>query len=157
MYRYNQCQREAQGEDPRFSLKILGFYRRPLQRQTMEGLLIGEAKEGTFMNQRGEWVQNLPPKLEVVDPDEEFRPQEEKKTKRKSKNQSPTSREDPINQQTKRQKIGTMNTDENDKEQIATRARNKAKADLSTFGGYEEGELWNLCLGTHFGAKKETL
>ena len=91
------------------------------------------------MNRRGEWGQNLPPKLEVVDPDEEFQPQEEKKTKRKSKNQSPTSREDPINQQTKRQKVGTMNTDENDKEQNGTRARAKAKPDLSTFGGYEEG------------------
>ena len=34
----------------------------------MEGLLIGEAQEGTLMNRRGEWGQNLPPKLEIEDP-----------------------------------------------------------------------------------------
>ena len=47
---YEHHLEDHQGEEPKFSLKILGFYRRPLQRQQMEGLLNGEAKEGTFMN-----------------------------------------------------------------------------------------------------------
>merc|ERR1711954_588661 len=99
---YEHHPEEHNGEDPQFSLKILGFYKRPLQRQSMEGLLIGEAKEGTFMNRRGEWGQNLPPKLEVVDPDEEFRPQEKTKTKRKPKTQSPATKDDPGGQKLKR-------------------------------------------------------
>ena len=52
-----------------FKMKIVGFYKRPLQRRTIEGLLIGEASEGTLMNRRGEWGQNLPPKLEIEDPE----------------------------------------------------------------------------------------
>ena len=54
--------------EPNFSMKVVETFRKPLQRQTYEGLLIGSSKEGTLMNRRGEGGQNLPPKLEVVDP-----------------------------------------------------------------------------------------
>ena len=89
----------------------------------MEGLLIGEAKEGTFMNRRGEWGQHLPPKLEVVDPDDEFRPQEDKKPKRKPKNQSPASKDDPVNQHTKRQRQRTSRDEISGVEEKQTKAK----------------------------------
>ena len=45
----------------------------------MEGLLIGNAEEGKFMSRRGEWGQNLPPKLSIDD--DKVKP--ETQTKRK--------------------------------------------------------------------------
>ena len=53
--------------DPNFSMKIEGFYKRPLYRQTREGQLIADFAGGNLLNRRGEWGQNLPPKLEIVD------------------------------------------------------------------------------------------
>ena len=39
--------------EPSFSMKVVGTFRKLLQRQTYEGLLIGSSKEGTLMNRRG--------------------------------------------------------------------------------------------------------
>ena len=48
-------------------MKIEGFYPKPLYRQSREGQLIAESKEETLMNRRGEWGNNLPPRLELAD------------------------------------------------------------------------------------------
>ena len=89
-------------EEPNFKLKILGFFKKPLQRQTMEGLLIGGAEEGSYMNRRGEWGQNLPPKLEVTDPDDDWRPNSNhnpEKVKRKARGQGPSQGKVKVSQE----------------------------------------------------------
>ena len=53
--------------DHNFSMKLVAKCKKPLQTQTLEGLLVSQAKEGTLMNRKGEWGQNLPSKFEVVD------------------------------------------------------------------------------------------
>ena len=59
---------ECHGDlEPKFSMKVVSKQRKPLQRQTLEGILVSQAEEGTLMNRKGEWGQNLPPKLEIVD------------------------------------------------------------------------------------------
>ena len=94
------------------------------------------------MNRRGEWGQNLPPKLEVVDPDEDFRPQEEKKTKRKPNSQSPATKDDPGSQKMKRQKVETPSGEQSDRDKKQTDQtddRARAKPKTSGFDGFEEG------------------
>ena len=39
---FEHMEESHRGMDPEFKLKIVGFYKKPLQRQTMEGLLIGK-------------------------------------------------------------------------------------------------------------------
>ena len=48
-------------QEPKFKMEVEGYYRRPLYRQTREGQLIADHSEGTLLNRRGEWGQNLPP------------------------------------------------------------------------------------------------
>ena len=76
--------------DTKFGMKIEGFYRGPLQCQTREGQLISEYCKGPLMNRRGEWGQNLPPKLSLEDEDKpnpkRKKPREEKPGKRETEN-----------------------------------------------------------------------
>ena len=58
------------GEEPEYTMKLVEYSVLPLQRQAKEGHLIGNFKGGILMNRKGEWGQNLPPKL-VVDGEEE--------------------------------------------------------------------------------------
>ena len=53
--------------DPNFNMKIEGFYRCPLYRQTREGQLNADYAGGNLLIRKGEWGENLPSKLEVVD------------------------------------------------------------------------------------------
>ena len=66
-------------QEPKFRMEVEGYYRRPLYRQTREGQLIADHSEGTLLNRRGEWGQNLPPKLEIVVEDKLVRPQPQKR------------------------------------------------------------------------------
>ena len=57
-------------------------------RQCLEGHEIGKLEPGTFMNRKGEWGQNLPPKLTIEDSDEGRIPGA-MKTRGKRKNDAP--------------------------------------------------------------------
>ena len=48
-----------------WEMKVLGFEDKNLHRQAREGHLISNFKGNYIMNGRGDWGQNLPPKLEV--------------------------------------------------------------------------------------------
>ena len=48
-----------------FSMKVLSVQKSPLIRQSEEGLLINSFKGDVIMNRKGEWGNNLPPRLEL--------------------------------------------------------------------------------------------
>ena len=50
-----------------FEMQFVTQLRRPLERQTMEGILIGEHSEGFLLNRKGEWGQNVPPKFGILE------------------------------------------------------------------------------------------
>ena len=50
-----------------FSMKVLNTHRSPMERQIKEGQLISSYKGDEILNQKGEWGQNLPPRLVVED------------------------------------------------------------------------------------------
>ena len=50
-----------------FSMTVVRSFRSPLQRQSCEGYLIANYKGDILMNRKGEWGQNLPPKLIIED------------------------------------------------------------------------------------------
>ena len=54
-------------QEPEFSMKVLKFIPKPLERQCQEAALIDEYQGMKIMNRRGEWGQNLPPKLTLED------------------------------------------------------------------------------------------
>ena len=56
---------EHQGEEPRFSMEIIARCKSSLQRQVEEGDQILRHEKYNLLNRRGEWGQNLPPKLGV--------------------------------------------------------------------------------------------
>ena len=58
-------------EELKVSMEVVGHEPRPLNRKTLEGVLISEHTGGTLMNRRGEWGENLPPKFGVLGRDEE--------------------------------------------------------------------------------------
>ena len=49
-----------------FKLELLRTFRRPLERQTFEGIKISTS-EAIPINRKGEWGQNLPPKFTCTD------------------------------------------------------------------------------------------
>ena len=53
------------GTEANISMKILYFEDKNLWRQAREGMLIAEYSGDKILNGRGDWGQNLPPKLEV--------------------------------------------------------------------------------------------
>merc|ERR1711954_242115 len=66
-------------------MEIVRSYRKPLERQTAEEYLIAK-QEGTTMNRKGEWGQNLPPKFTIEDMGAQTAPNRKKapQIKRKS-------------------------------------------------------------------------
>ena len=52
-----------------FQMSIVSTHPKPLQRQCQEAHLIQTFREGQLMNRKGEWGQNLPPKLTLADED----------------------------------------------------------------------------------------
>ena len=62
-----------------FTMEIESFHSTPLSRQTQEASLIEEFSGDQILNRRGEWGQNLPPKLAIDD--DKVKP--ESQTKRK--------------------------------------------------------------------------
>ena len=56
-------EKEHQGMPHHFEMQILEMHPSPLQRQSKEGFVIGNASPGTILNRKGEWGENLPPKL----------------------------------------------------------------------------------------------
>ena len=53
------------GEETSCSMKVLYFEEKNLSRQAREGQLIAEFSGDKILNGRGDWGQNLPPRLEV--------------------------------------------------------------------------------------------
>ena len=60
---------EAHGdqEDPHFEMKPVTYAASPLVRQCLEARMILDNAHKNLMNRRGEWGQNLPPKLTIED------------------------------------------------------------------------------------------
>ena len=56
---------DHRNETPNFQMKISGYQTRPLDRQTEEASRIEEFDGQKILNRRGEWGQNLPPKISV--------------------------------------------------------------------------------------------
>merc|ERR1711954_421897 len=50
-----------------FAMTVLKNHKTPLSTQVEEGHLISNFKGGMILNQKGEWGQNLPPRLVVTD------------------------------------------------------------------------------------------
>ena len=50
-----------------YGMKIVGTHKTPLPRQVHEGQLIGEYSGHRIINRKGEWGENLPPKLVLED------------------------------------------------------------------------------------------
>merc|ERR1711954_442364 len=50
-----------------FAMTVLKNHKTPLSTQVEEGHLISNFKGGMILNQKGDWGQNLPPKLVVTD------------------------------------------------------------------------------------------
>ena len=50
---------------PEFQMKVSGYQMRPLDRQTEEASKIEEFNGHKYLNRRGEWGQNLPPRLTI--------------------------------------------------------------------------------------------
>ena len=92
-------------------MKVEGFYRRPLYRQTREGQLIADFTGGTLLNRRGEWGQNLPPKLEIVDNDKVTSSKELKSMPKAPKRPAKQREEDALHRPKKAKNEATENTD----------------------------------------------
>ena len=52
-------------QEPAFSMEAIGFRSTPLWRQAGEASEIGKHSNKHVLNRRGEWGQNLPPKLSL--------------------------------------------------------------------------------------------
>ena len=60
-----------QGVEWKYSMKVTRIHDSALQRQVEEGFSIGNYKGDTLLNRKGEWGNNLPPKLIVEDSTQE--------------------------------------------------------------------------------------
>ena len=114
----------------------------------MEGLLIGSAEEGSYMNRRGEWGQNLPPTLEVTDPDEDWRPSQNhnpEKAKRKSKSQGAGQGKASQNESSqihKKRKVD-IPTNEHSTDKIFE-GQSTSKLDMFELGGTVAPKSWEM-------------
>ena len=59
-----------QGQDWKFNMSVLKVFDTPLQRQANEGFQIANFKGDVLLNRKGEWGNNLPPKLVIDDSQE---------------------------------------------------------------------------------------
>ena len=84
------CNNDHNGRQVEFEMTITGYQIRPLDRQTEEASKIEEFRGDKILNRRGEWGQNLPPKLSLEDEDKtnpkRKNPREEKQGKRETEN-----------------------------------------------------------------------
>ena len=71
---------EHPGQQVAFEMRISCFPRSTLYRQATEAFQIEQNKANNVLNRRGEWGQNIPPKL-VVEGEEENAPKEKKRAK----------------------------------------------------------------------------
>ena len=55
----------TKAERSQFKVEVMKRFVKPLERQIFEGHQIQNFKDGTIMNRKGEWGQNLPPKFTV--------------------------------------------------------------------------------------------
>ena len=53
---------------PSFRMKVVSYHKTNLMRQATEATRIQMMEGGNLLNRRGEWGQNLPPKLVIEDP-----------------------------------------------------------------------------------------
>ena len=53
------------GLEPSCGMKVIGFQEKNVYRQAKEGCLIADFSGDKLLNSRGDWGQNLPPRLEV--------------------------------------------------------------------------------------------
>ena len=81
-------------------MEAIGFQSSPLWRQATEAIKIQNQQEKNVLNRRGEWGQNLPPKLSLEPEENGVHKAQERKRKRVSKKNSP--------QQTKALKLGLL-------------------------------------------------
>ena len=58
---------EHQGTEWEFKMTVKEVHDSPLMRQSTEGYQIANFKGDLLLNQKGEWGQNLPPKLVIED------------------------------------------------------------------------------------------
>ena len=65
------AQDEHPGDPREFKMEVIKYVSRNLLRQASEAIEIGKHKEFNVINRRGEWGQNLPPKLTVEDDKED--------------------------------------------------------------------------------------
>ena len=76
------------GAIPRFEMKVTGYQLRPIERQCEEASRIETFKGHKLLNRRGEWGQNLPPKLTLEgnldSPDGPKRKSDQKQVKTRS-------------------------------------------------------------------------
>ena len=69
-------------------MTIIKVHDSALQRQVAEGFAIGNFKGDTLLNRKGEWGNNLPPKLvieEAVEEKEQHQPGQQQSNLKKSK------------------------------------------------------------------------
>ena len=64
-------QNSHQGVEWRYTMKVTKVHDSALQRQVEEGFSIGNYRGDTLLNRKGEWGNNLPPKLIVEDSSQE--------------------------------------------------------------------------------------
>ena len=64
MKHWQECHGEKEWS---YEMKLVGSHKTPLPRQIMEGHLISTFEGHEILNRKGEWGENLPPKLVVED------------------------------------------------------------------------------------------
>ena len=99
------------GQDPWFEMKVKSVHDKPLHRQCEEAHLIENFSGQKIMNRKGEWGQNLPPRLTI-----EGEGQVQTKRNRSHNISGQTEKENPQNEKmnepepkAKRRKIGFQN------------------------------------------------
>ena len=96
------------GQDPWFEMKVKSVHDKPLHRQCEEAHLIENFSGQKIMNRKGEWGQNLPPRLTI-----EGEVQGQTKRNRSQNTNGQNDRENPLNEKpnepepkAKRRRIG---------------------------------------------------
>ena len=72
------CEDTHKGTDPNFRMEVLSYEKSNLLRQTREAAKIQMMEGLNLLNRRGEWGQNLPPKLQL-EGEEDTKPGEKRK------------------------------------------------------------------------------
>ena len=79
-----------------FEMEVKSTHPRPLPRQCMEAHMIQGFKGNTILNRKGEWGQNLPPKLSIAD--EDLDKPEHPKRKRNVRQHQPLLQQDHVHE-----------------------------------------------------------